>query len=57
MPIPALFRRRAADAAEACACGDRVDAGLTLLARMAERLVQGTLQGDEVEAWVRVMGG
>lgn len=49
--------RRAADMAEASACGDRVDAGLVLLARMAERLVQGALQGDEVEAWVRVMGG
>ena len=42
--------RRAADVCEACAYGERVDAGLVLFARMAERLAQGTLQADEVEA-------
>ena len=55
MTGPAALRR-AADMAEASACGDCVDAGLILLARMAERLVQGTLCEDEVEAWVMVMG-
>ena len=49
--------RRAADVCEACAYGERVDAGLVLFARMAERLAQGTLQGDEVEALVRLMRG
>lgn len=49
--------RRAADMAEASACGDRVDAGLVLLARMAERLVQGTLCEDECLALVAVLRG
>jgi len=47
--------RRAADMAEASACGDRVDAGLVLLGRMAERLVMGTLSEDEAGALVAVL--
>ena len=48
---------RLAELADNTACGDRVDAGLVLLARMGERLIAGTLHGDEAEALVRVLGG
>lgn len=41
--------RSAADTCEAIAYGERVDAGLVLIARLAERLALGTLQADEVE--------
>lgn len=49
--------RRLAELADNTACGDRVDAGLVLLARMGERLIAGTLQPDEAEALVAVLRG
>lgn len=49
--------RRAADAVEACAIGDRTDAIITLLARLSERAAMGTVQDDEVEALVALVRG
>ena len=49
--------RRAADVIEATAHGDRVDAGLVLIARLAERYALGLAFDDEAAALVVLLRG
>ena len=56
MKSPAAMRA-AADTVEACAIGPDTDALIVLLARMAERKAMGTLQADELGAFIRLLSG
>lgn len=47
--------RAAADTVEACAYGERVDAGLVLIARFAERYAQGLAFEDEAVALATIL--
>ena len=47
--------RSAADTVEACAYGERVDAGLVLIARFAERYAQGLAFEDEAAALATIL--
>ena len=49
--------RNAADTVEAIARGERVDAGLVLIARLAERFAMGQAFEDEVVALGAVLRG
>ena len=49
--------RRAADVIEATAHGERVDAGLVLIARLAERYARGLAFEDEAAALVGLLRG
>lgn len=49
--------RSAADTVEACAYGERVDAIITLLARLSERVALGQACEDECEALMVLVRG